>query len=146
MTYSFIYHPPPRPPKEAPHAAQPFLAVCSARRLEDVKIKIEECGADQVNSERYKTRKQHTEHCKRLIESRRLDVPYLEYIARFHGKLQGRPIAEITWNTTGGFKAVFDGGESVTFSYNTCLDGIQRGTRERLSQGGCHKGIHKRSG
>jgi hypothetical protein len=50
-------------------------------------------------------------------------VPYLKYLARFHGKLQGRPIAGFTWNTTGGFKAVFDGGESVTFSYNTCLDG-----------------------
>ena len=76
-----------------------------------------------MDLERYKTQKQHTEHCKRLIASRRLDVPYLKYLSRFHGKLQGCPIAGFTWNTSGGLKAMFDGGKIRTFSYKECLDG-----------------------
>ena len=76
-----------------------------------------------MDFERFNTRKQHTDYCKRLIASNQLDVPYLTYIARFHPKLKGRPIIEFTWNCTGGFKAVFEDGESDTFSYKTCVDG-----------------------
>ena len=71
----------------------------------------------------FELRCEHTDYCKSLIKSRQIDVPYLTYITQFHPNLKGRPIIDFTWNSTGGFKAVFKDGNTKTFSYKECIDG-----------------------